>query len=428
MTEAAMVVTGVRDGGKAVGRNGATSCADSCVTKGEIRFAIPPALYDPPHNVEERLLSREQANEILDYFMRAREQLAASCRDWLRRVAVRLLGCAPACLTGLVAVVLSWSAAVANDVPTGLSTVWSIDHLGIARFCYDKIPAVIYPRYDVARKMTSIVKRELNGEEHIIGEFPGAPDARSLSCSQDGQTIVDLGGDDQKSLFIAKGTQTSVYLIPHFWAFSNMGLYSLISPDGKSITLPEMPTLVAGPDLLKEMIVFPDVGHEIFFMEGYAYSDVDRSTNRYGYVGGEWKVQQKIALPRNFGLSEVLRCGDHDVATLVGFDSSRFEVLDEVPASKHDWLERIGVRKLFRKYSEPISITGSYGSCAFPLRRRANLQANGLARFDASGLQLFSFPDRGVSPGGDEIIFSKDGCYVLIPGTHLLAVQSPRCQ
>jgi hypothetical protein len=165
-----------------------------------------------------------------------------------------------------------------------------------------------------------------------------------------------------------------------------------------------------------------------FFHGSYAYSDVDRSTNKYDYVDGEWKVQQKIALPLDFGLSEVVRCGDHDVATLVGFDSSRFEVLDEVPASKHDWLERIGVRKLFRKYSEPISITGSYGSCAFPLRRRANLQANGLARFDASGLQLFSFPDRGVSPGGDEIIFSKDGCYVLIPGTHLLAVQSPRCQ
>jgi hypothetical protein len=366
-----------------------------------------------------------------DNLMRARRQLAASFRHWLRRVAVQLPGCAAACLAGLAAVVLSSSASVANDVPIGLSTVWSIDQLGIARFCYDKTPAVIYPKYDVARKMTSIVKRELDGEEHVVGEFPGSPDPRSLSCSQDGQTIVALGiGDDyRRSLFIAKGTQTSVYLIPHFWAFSNVGLYSLISPDGKSITLPEMPTLVAGPDLLKDMNVFPnDKVHNVFFMEGYTYLDGDDKIYKYGDTNGEWKVQQEIKEPRNFSLSEVTRCGDHDVATLVGFDSSRHTVLDEAPASKQDWLERIGVRKLFRKHSEPISITGNYGSCAFQLRRHINLPANGLARLDASGLQLFSFPDPEVWIGGDEIIFSKDGCYVLIPGTRLLAVQSPRCQ
>jgi hypothetical protein len=111
---------------------------------------------------------------------------------------------------------------------------------------------------------------------------------------------VALGGDERKSLFIAKGMQSSVYQMPHFWAFSNVGLYSLISPDGRNITLPELPVLVSGPDLLKEMIVFPDAGRVVFFMEGYAYSDADGATNKYTYVDGIWKVQQQTALPQNF--------------------------------------------------------------------------------------------------------------------------------
>jgi hypothetical protein len=369
----------------------------------------------------------------LDYFTRVRKRRAAFFQNWLRRVAVTILRSAPAYLAGLVVVALSSSASVANDVPIGLSTVWGFDHQGIARFCYDKTPAVIYPKYDVARKVTSILKRELNGEEHVVGEFPGSPDPRSLSCSQDGQTIVALGDGRQKSLFLSQGTRTSIYLFPGDWLFSNVGLYSLISPDGGSITLPEMPTLVAGPDLLKQMKVFPYAGHVIFFMEGYAYSDEGDKIYKYGYANGEWKVQQENKRPRNFGLSEVARCGDHDVATLVGVDSSRFAVLGEAPVSKQDWLDRIGVRKLLRKYGDPIFITGSYGACAFPLRHRAVPlgAANGLARFDANDLQLFSFPDREVGLGDDEVNFSKDGCYALIrasPATRLLAVQSPRCQ
>jgi hypothetical protein len=42
-------------------------------------------LYDLPHKVEERLLSREQAVENYDYFMRVREQRVAYFRNWLYR-------------------------------------------------------------------------------------------------------------------------------------------------------------------------------------------------------------------------------------------------------------------------------------------------------------------------------------------------------
>ncbi|WP_156967749.1 hypothetical protein [Methylosinus sp. PW1] len=42
-------------------------------------------LYDPPHKVEERLLSREQAAENFDYFMSVRHERVAYFREWLRR-------------------------------------------------------------------------------------------------------------------------------------------------------------------------------------------------------------------------------------------------------------------------------------------------------------------------------------------------------
>lgn len=41
-------------------------------------------LYDPPHRVEERLLSKEKAAENFDYFMRVRLDRVTHFRDWLR--------------------------------------------------------------------------------------------------------------------------------------------------------------------------------------------------------------------------------------------------------------------------------------------------------------------------------------------------------
>jgi hypothetical protein len=42
-------------------------------------------LYDPPHKVEERLLSRDKATENFDYFMRVRQERRAFFENWLRR-------------------------------------------------------------------------------------------------------------------------------------------------------------------------------------------------------------------------------------------------------------------------------------------------------------------------------------------------------
>jgi hypothetical protein len=355
------------------------------------------------------------------------------------RVIKKAIGRAPACLAGLMSVLVPWSALAANDAtPTNLEAVWSFTHSESAQPCYDQTFAIIYFKYDAARKVTSIWKRELNGEEHVIVEFPGVREPSSLSCSQDGRTIaavadVDLNSSEQV-LFLMRGKDTALYKIPHYWPFSKSGTYSLLAPDGKAIALPETPTLITGTDLLQDMKVFPD-GNRVVFMDDYAYLDEENGAQKYLAVDGGWKAQgQLIKYPRNFGPNEIARCDGHDVASLIGVDSTRFVVFGEVSPSKKDWLARIGVRELFRKNREPVKLTNSYGACVFPLLSPDAPVGTivGLARVDATGLQTFSLPYAQASLLDYDVYFSKDGCYVLIqlvgPEIELLRVQSERCQ
>jgi len=219
----------------------------------------------------------------------------------------------------------------------------------------------------------------------------------------------------------------------------------LLAPDGRSIALPEMPSLVTGPDLLKEMNILPRTVQGVFFVGNYAYLDADDAIYELGFEKGEWKKLRKVRRVLHFNLREVVSCGDHDIATLVGAESARFAALDEKTRAGNDWLEQVGARSLFRKFGTPKAVTGNYGSCVFSLRDRSSPQwiFSGLARFDASGVQLFAFPDSEAALSDDEVQFSKDGCYALIHAfrptpkvpeftmpqqVELLRTQSPRCQ
>jgi hypothetical protein len=355
-----------------------------------------------------------------------------------RRAARKLLYRAFVCLVGIVAIGLLSNVAIATDEPIGLKIVWSAALPGIPRLCYDKTPAVLFMKYDVTRKSTSVFTRKLNRDEHLLGEFPGSPDMRSLSCSQDGRTIAALGGE-RSTLFLRRGTETALYRISGYWPFSNAGRYSFLAQDGNSITLPERPDLVSGPDLLHDMTIFPDKLSTVFFMDGYLYLDDKAGIHKLPAVDGGWAEHgQQFKKPGSFDASEIVRCGDHDVASLVGMDSSRYMVLGDGVRSQ-DWLERVGVRKLVRKYYQPFLISGDYGTCGFPLRDRARSHETvGLARIDTSGVQTFSFPYPELRLINDNVAFSKDGCLALIQGvwigrealgnTHLLAVESPQCR
>lgn len=284
----------------------------------------------------------------------------------LRYFAKRLPGRAFACIAAIAVIASLSDSRAASDTPIGSSIVWSASLPGIPRLCDDGTPAIIYMKYDLARKTSSVLKHELNGEEHLLGEFSGSPDPRSLSCSQDGQTIVALG-DERSWLFVMHRTETALYRLARSWPFSNAGRHSFLAPDGKSLVLGGQATLMSGPDILRDIEVVPDEHYNIFFTESDRYVDRDKAIYKYRSVDGHPLQQIKtFKLPPGFDASEIIKCGDHDVASLVGVDSSRYMVLEDT-VRRQDWLEQVGVRKLFRQYNEPFLISGGFGVCGFPL-------------------------------------------------------------
>jgi hypothetical protein len=330
------------------------------------------------------------------------------------------------------------SEVVAKAASTKLSLLWSSSLPGIPQFCSGAEPAVVYMEYEPARQSTSIFKSNLRGEEHRLAVVSGNADVRSLSCSQDGRTIAAYDSY-QPMLFLLRDEQLATYRLSRSEPFTRAGLYSFLSPDGHSIKLLEKPVLVSGPDIMADISVFPDEHHNLFFMEGYVYVANANTIRKYVRTGETWANDgREIRLPKDFGPTEIVRCGDHEVASLVGVETSRYMVLGE-PAGSRDWLTQIGVRKLLRTYNEPFLIAGDYGVCAFPLLDHRRWHTTlGIARIDRSGVRTFSLPYPEFQIANDNLSFSKDGCYLLLQGTwlggeapgntHLLAVQSPECK
>ncbi len=332
-----------------------------------------------------------------------------------------------ACGVSFAAMILPFAnLPVAKEAPATLSVVWSFPHQGVARFCYDRELAVAYFRYDIARKTTSIIKKEINGNESVIAEFPENPDEPSLSCSDDGQTIAALNGTlDGATLFLSKGQNSALYKFSDFYPTSFPGINSLLSQDGKSIALPELPQLVAGEDLLKRMrvFIFPKHMRDDFFVGDNLYIEAELSIKSLQFVGNEWKKQSERPVPPPFGVNEIARCGERDVVSLQDDVAEKdvYTVLDDPAPPSRDWLAQIGVRKVLQTYRD-VAIYSRYGRCAFPLYVRTvrPWMASGLARFDAGGLSLFSFEQSVVPLSDQEVSFSKDGCYALVHAFRVL--------
>jgi len=292
-----------------------------------------------------------------------------------------------------------------------LVTIWEFPHHGIARFCYDKDPAVIYLKYDRFQHLTSIIKKDLSGAESSMGSFPGFPDERSLSCSDDGGTVAALEGF-RNILFISKGKERAWYEFSKYFAYSVIGVNSLLSPDGRTINLPEMPQLIGGSDILREMQVLIFDREQVFSTDASLYLDGNGKITQLNY--NRLNRENSFEKDDGFYIRELAACGGHHIATLSDDDTFRFRDLD-VPVNSPDWLDGIGAKKLMRSYSDQI-IYGRYGICAFPLIESdaRMFKVEKMARLDGTGLKIFSFAESNTVLASDEVSFSKDGCYALI--------------
>jgi hypothetical protein len=304
--------------------------------------------------------------------------------------------------------------AVADCRPLSATIESTFDFQGKVRFCYDRDPAIIYFQYDRETKHTDVKSRSIDGQVRTLFQFAGTPDGRSLSCSQDGSTIAALDGMREKLIIQRNGT-VSIYRFEKPPVYSVIGKYSLLSPDGSMIGVPGDPILVSGPDVLRQIrLLPPDKSERVFFENGSAYVDADRTIDMYDFDDG-WKRRRSIAKPSGFYTTEIARCGGHIVASLSDDNDSRFKMLDQNLPDRVDWLGRIGVRRLLRRFRDLVTIDGGYGQCVFPLERKRALAhiLAGIAVIDGDKVRRFEIDGAQLALSDDEIRLSKDGCYAL---------------
>lgn len=293
--------------------------------------------------------------------------------------------------------------------------VWSLDHEGLGRFCYDSNPAVIYFKYDVPTKTTSIRSASLDGTEKIVATFPGAPDERSLSCSDDGQTIAALNAD-KTQLYIIKSGIVSTYTFYQPLLYSVAGLYSVLGGNGNILSVPGKPEHGAGPDFLKQLDFFKSTDTErTFIVNNDIYVVGEKRIFVYNRIGQSWVKHGVTELPAGFGVNEILKCGSRIVASTSNDEIVRhFTIRRSSLAS--DWLSKIGLFRLLRNFSDKVIITGGYGRCAFPLLDRGSIQylMEGLAFISDDDIKVVAVSGPKVAMSSDEIRLSKDGCYALV--------------
>jgi hypothetical protein len=333
-----------------------------------------------------------------------------------RHLRVSLRSCGRPLLLLLLMCALWPQGLFANSRLPAPKAIWAIDHQGTVRFCYDRNTSVIYFVYDQAAAKTSIIRKGRDGQVESVGEFPGSPDERSLSCSDDGDTIAAMDGQ-LRILYLSRGGRHALYQLSHSWTYGLPGVHPLLAPDGKSIVLPEIPQHESGDDLLAEMRVFL-IGdaRSVFFVGADVFSEEGEAIVRYSYFDHDWRVTASIPKPANFDVSEISACGSHVVASLSDDETAKFLLLNETAPIQNDWLGKIGIRKLFKQHRSTLTIIGSFGRCAFPLYPidRAPWLGRGIVSFDDSGAQEFSFGAPIVAITNSEILLSRDGCFALV--------------
>ena len=83
------------------------------------------------------------------------------------------------------------AAAEVRKVPAKVAAAFDLDDIiDNVRFCYDRVPEIIYFRYHRESDLTSVDARSIEGVVRTVFKFPGMGDPSSLSCSVDGSTIA----------------------------------------------------------------------------------------------------------------------------------------------------------------------------------------------------------------------------------------------
>jgi hypothetical protein len=292
--------------------------------------------------------------------------------------------------------------------------VWSLDHQGLGKFCYDRNHEIIYFKYDQSTNTTSIRSATLDGNERVIARFTGPPDERSLSCSDDGATIAAFNAD-QTALYIVRSGRLSAYSFDRPLLYSVHGLHSLLGGNGNIIALPSMPHHFFGPDIIGDFTLFlHKYTEESYIVNNTVYVSDENRIFAYDLIDQIWVKRNAATLSAGFAANEISDCDGHIIVSSSNDEISKYYVLGR---SDGDLINKLGITKLLRTFSNPVRITGGYGHCVFPLISRADIIRRiivAIAVVGRDNVEMVFIPPPTTSLGGEDIRLTKDGCYALL--------------
>jgi hypothetical protein len=292
--------------------------------------------------------------------------------------------------------------------------VWRLDHQGLAKFCYDRNPEIIYFWYDQSANTTSIRSSSLDGNEKVVARFTGPPDQRSLSCSDDGATIAAFNAD-KTAFYIVRSGRLSAYSFDRPLLYSVAGLHSILGGNGKIIALPSMPHHFYGPDIINDFTLFVQKDAEqAYIVNNTVYANDGNRKFAYDLIDQIWVKRNTATLSTGFGVNEISECDGRIIVSSSNDEIVNYYVLG---GPDRDWINKVGITKLLRTFSNTVDITGGYGHCGFPLISRADIIRSiivAVAVVGRDNVEIVSIPPPTTSLGGGEILLSKDDCYALL--------------
>jgi hypothetical protein len=136
--------------------------------------------------------------------------------------------------------------------------------LPFPRWCYDSSPAFVF----VSGR--ALLKADVAGQ--IVQRVPLPAPMHIDRCSNDGSTVSLLDASHEY-LFIVdtRAANLSQYRISAGPLFTGRPGSSLMSPDGRTFTLPRPPVLVSGPDVLHNKHIIHVSNPDVFWTHNFVF-------------------------------------------------------------------------------------------------------------------------------------------------------------
>jgi hypothetical protein len=317
-----------------------------------------------------------------------------------------------------------------SQEPSGKASLVRTFNLGsiLPVVCYDGSPAFIFAQNDQGYTVVAAVG--FDGEQKALFRIAGPALPTSLACSADGATIAVLIENAPKSidLFLHRSGMLSRYRLDVWPVNALRGRWSLLSEDGRSISLPATPKLLSGPDVIADMKLFVHGDGNTFFVNDRLIHDREASIEVLAVRDSKWIVEKVLSKEASIYINEVGRCFGHTLAVVANDNAERNEIYDLGGAAlaTPSWLAEFDFNKKAAAARLIYAATSASDRCLLAVisPKRPNVPYGPLRAFsviDSSGLKSFSLaaPSSRTTVETTQLSsmrigITKDGCFAVV--------------